>query len=425
MAGRDTKTRYQSVYARHQEGCILSVALATEGKKLDPKLCDCTPSYWGSAWDRVAGRNRPTGRHPKAIEARNARADLQASLRLGRPVGSSAMRLDAAVEKFKKAIDDGTALNKQRHPYRRDAAKDLKGTVGHFPERWYPRRLDDIGGGDVQAAIDEWLAQTPPLSSSRIRARVYALQSLYRWARQREFTTADPGADVTLPADDSKPRDRVATPAEFARLLEALLPVDRVALAVAGYASPRGAEVRRLDWTDIDFDRRLMLVAAEGGKSDAATRVVFIVRPLLAILRAEWMRQGRPKSGKVCPPRKHSKSGEMSTGQYLKRIYKRWDEVNAAEKKTARKEGREAVRLAPINLQEGRHTCSTWLDHAGVSPKVASEWMGHSTPDRQKGAAPITLNRYTHVLDGEIERAGALLDVFLAERAVDGAASVV
>jgi len=44
--------------------------------------------------------------------------------------------------------------------------------------------------------------------------------------------------------------------------------------------------------------------------------------------------------------------------------------------------------------------------------------MGHKSPSRQSSpdAAPITLRRYTHVLDGELERARDQLDKFLAER---------
>jgi hypothetical protein len=72
--------------------------------------------------------------------------------------------------------------------------------------------------------------------------------------------------------------------------------------------------------------------------------------------------------------------------------------------------------LEPIGLHEARHTTATWLDHAGVSPKVASQFMGHKTPEYQPGAARITLERYTHVLPGELERARDLLDTFLADR---------
>ena len=46
--------------------------------------------------------------------------------------------------------------------------------------------------------------------------------------------------------------------------------------------------------------------------------------------------------------------------------------------------------------------------------------MGHKTPEYQPGAARITLQRYTHVLPGELERARDLLDRFIEERLLDG-----
>jgi hypothetical protein len=42
--------------------------------------------------------------------------------------------------------------------------------------------------------------------------------------------------------------------------------------------------------------------------------------------------------------------------------------------------------------------------------------QGHKTPEYRPGAARITLERYTHMLPGELERARKLLDKFLAER---------
>lgn len=416
MAGKDTKTRYQGVYKRHEGSCALTIALVEGRDDWSLSDCDCSGSYFGVVWDKRAKKTRKTRHRSKAIEARNARSDLLASLRLGRPVGSSAMLLDVAAEKFKAAVDEGTALTKKGKPYRDEAAKDLCLTIGHLPDDWYARRLDDITGGDVQHAIDVWLGEG--LSGSRIRSRVYALSSLYRWARQREFTTADPGANIQLPAVDSKPRDRVATPAEVDKLLAPLAAADKVPLALAVFSSARAAEIRRLAWGDVDLQKRVLLLSSGGGKSAAATRLVPIVRPLLAILRAAHLRQGRPKTGKVCPPlRAGSRSGELATNRVQERWREAWDKANSTERKEARKESRDPDLRVPINLHECRHTCATWLDHAGVSPKVASEWMGHATPGRQAGAAAITLNRYTHVLDGELERARDQLDAFLAERA--------
>jgi integrase len=146
----------------------------------------------------------------------------------------------------------------------------------------------------------------------------------------------------------------------------------------------------------------VMLLADDDNarKSEAARRIVPLVRPLLECLRAEWIAQGRPGKGRVCPPRKASPSGMVSLDQLQKRVRNVWEDLD----------------LRPIGLQESRHTAATWLDHAKVAPKVASVFMGHKAPKRQPDAAPITLRRYTHVLAGELERARDLLDKFLAER---------
>ncbi len=125
-----------------------------------------------------------------------------------------------------------------------------------------------------------------------------------------------------------------------------------------------------------------------------------LVKPLHKRLRDVWLAQGRPTKGKVCPPRQYSPSGMLDLGYIQERVHREW----------------RALGLEPIGLHESRHTAATWLDHAGVSPKVASTLMGHKTPEYQPGAASITLRRYTHTLPGELERARDRLDRFLAER---------
>lgn len=118
---------------------------------------------------------------------------------------------------------------------------------------------------------------------------------------------------------------------------------------------------------------------------------------------AEWERQGRLESGPIFKPkRSDNKSGTADLNAMLRRITKRWTDLG----------------LVPITFQDSRHTAATWLDHAGVSPKVASVIMGHRAPKLMDhpGAAPITLRRYTHVLEGELERASLRFEAFLTER---------
>jgi integrase len=239
-----------------------------------------------------------------------------------------------------------------------------------------------------------------------VRSVVNAIRSLYRWAQDREMVGHDPAALVRLPAMNATPRDRVATPADFARLMAALPLEDALPYALAGYAMGRRAQIVRLRWREVDLDVGAIEwgVAEEARKSRAAQRVVPAVRPLRILLKRAYLEQGKPAQDQlVCPPRKRNRRGVMSTGSLAQRARRRWQEAG----------------LEPIGLHECRHTAATWLDAAGVSPKVASVLMGHATPELQAGAAPITLARYTHTLPDAMERAREQLDAFLAQTAAN------
>ncbi|MEK6252324.1 MAG: tyrosine-type recombinase/integrase [Actinomycetota bacterium] len=405
MPGRDTKTRFQGVYARHQERC----ATTASGS---PKACNCSPSYYASVWDRTAGKYRKTKRFPRVVEARNARADLIDALRQGKIVDGAGLRLGDACQRFVDAAREGVALNKWGRRYRRRAVEDLESALRQIPSFLARRKLVDVRRGEIQRLIDQMTAAD--LSGSRVRSVVNAIRSLYRWAQDRELADHDPAANVRLPVMGAKPRDRVATPREFARLLDAIRTpeeADTLPWGLAGYATARHQEIRTLDWAHVDLELGAIELAAdeEGRKPGGSWRVVPLVSPLRSMLRRAWIAQSRPSKGKVCPARRQgSRSGLLALGHLQEHVHERWRQLG----------------MEPIGLHEARHTAATWLDHAGVTPKVASQLMGHRTPEYQPGAAPITLRRYTHTLPGELERARDLLGVFLTERArEEGAAA--
>jgi integrase len=387
----DTKTRHQAVFARHQVHC----ALTGGGER-----CNCTPRYFGTVWDRDAGRPRKTRYFSQVVAARDARDDLRAALRQGEPVrGEGGIGLGDALDTFVKAAGDGVALNKRRRRYRPRSVEDLKSIRKHIPERLAKRKLTDVKRGDLQALADELSADR--LSGSRVRTVINGLRSLYSWAQDRELASHDPAQRVRLPAME-KDEEKKRGPRDALR--------DSVPFALAGYAGARRQEIQHLDWQEVDFKLDGLELAADeqGRKPGGSWRIVPMAAPLRSILREEWLAQGRPKAGKVCPPRRGSKSGLVALATLQKRVHERWREL----------------KLQPIGLHEARHTLATWLDHAGVSPKVASQIMGHKTPEYQAGAAKITLERYTHVLPGELERARDLLDKFLAERSAEAVDSV-
>jgi integrase len=411
MAGVDTTTRYQGVFARHREGCRVE-------EKLD---CNCTPSYFGTAWDRRAHRTRKTRHFRLVSQAKEARTDLQDAVRKGEaPMQQSTVTLGEVRDQFAKAAKDGVALNKHRRPYKPSSAEDLESSLDHLPDEMLRKRAVRITKGEIQALVDRKSSGPKRLSGSRISSIVNAIRSMYAWAEQHEYANFDPAKEIRLPANDAKPRDEVVSPPEFSRLISSIYVAtpaeiedgkargrdearkDALPYALAGYAGARKQEIKILDWSHLNLELGAGELAGdeEGRKPGGSWRVVFFVKPLWDMLREEWEAQGRPSSGLVCPPKAKRKSGRISLNALQRRVAKRWRDLD----------------LKPTGLHQSRHTFVTWLDHAGVSPKVASEITGHKTPTYQPGAAPITLRVYTHMLPGELERARDQLDTFINER---------
>lgn len=410
MPGIDTRTRFQGVFKRHQQGCVAET---------DPSKCNCNGKYWGSAWDREAARTRKTERYTSATAAREARKQLREKVDRSELTMTSSLTLRELRDRFLTDVDEGVALNKQGRPYKPRSAETLRACLDHLPVDLLRRKAGRVRKGHIQALID---SKAKKLSGSRVRAIVNAIRSMYAYGDSRDLTDHDPTKGVRLPAlaESTDSRERIASPAEFTELLLALrlsTPKeeekgasrsarealrDSIPHALAAYATARRQEIRGLTWSEVDLELGAIELAADSSarKSESSKRVVPLVAPLWKLLREEWLAQGRPKEGPVVkPPRKRGK-GPLSIERVGERIRDRWIEL-----------GKE-----PIGFQQCRHTAATWLDHAGVTPKVASQLMGHSTPEFQAGAARITLQRYTHVLPGELERARDQLDKFLLER---------
>ena len=172
-------------------------------------------------WDPAIGRARKTRFRRSISEAKNLREDLFAEVHSGavteKPKG---IRFHKAHKLFIADCKAGVARNKQGKPYKAKAITDLDSSLKKVPDSIRQKLLAVITSGELQTAVDGFVRDG--LSSSRIKSVISAVRSLYRWAAARDMATDSPAALVQLPANDSKERDRVATPGEFACLLAKL-----------------------------------------------------------------------------------------------------------------------------------------------------------------------------------------------------------
>lgn len=221
-------------------------------------------------------------------------------------------------------------------------------------------------GGQVADEIDEvrwqvWVDELAAsgLSRSRIASHVAVASAIYSWALapSRRFVTRNPLRLVELPPNDERPRLRVAFADEAAQLLAALDPEDRIPYAIAMYAGLRRSEIVRLEWPEVlDGEAIASRVLVAKSKSEAGTgRRPPIAAPLRVVLQEAWLRQGRPRAGRLL-------ERSVMSGKVGRRATAAWD----------------AAGLNRITLHECRHTYASLLMAAGYTVKEVMEYMGHA-----------------------------------------------
>ncbi|MGE0065885.1 MAG: hypothetical protein AB7L18_15020 [Hyphomicrobiaceae bacterium] len=99
-------------------------------------------------------------------------------------------------------------------------------------------------------------------------------------------------------------------------------PATALPYALAAYGTARAQEIEVLDWEDVDLEAGggELAADAEGRKPGGSWRVVPYAKPLWKLLREEWLAQGRPTKGRVCPPESKRKSGRKSMRALQRRV---------------------------------------------------------------------------------------------------------
>ena len=262
-----------------------------------------------------------------------------------------------------------------------------------------------ITRADLQHLVNRWLSEG--LSPSKIRSIVNAARVLWRdldlLTGHDDPLLVDPTHGLRLPASTGR-RERIATPDEARRLIEALQPGDRALWATAIYAGLRHGELRALQVRDVDLERRRIEVQRswdqyEGEiepKSEKGTRPTIIAQPLHRLLAKHIQDTGREGADLVF--------GDTSTKPFQsdpvnKRARKAW----ATAREQEDHQNITGERIRPIGLQDCRHTAVSQMLDAGIRIDTVSKFVGHAS-------ITITIDRYGHLLPGGEANAIVLLD---------------
>lgn len=252
-----------------------------------------------------------------------------------------------------------------------DAADDSPWTVRRIVEGY----IADLAKSDppsLQRRRDAWKAMRPyweniapaliddemcmdyrderPVADSTARYELLMLSTALNWAEGKEHIPGRP--DIWLPAKDEY-KIRYLERDQFEKFFEAVKsPHARLYVLLGIYTMARPSAILELEWSQVDFARRLIDLNPAGRRQTAKKRPVVPINDELydALIAAYEARQG---SAII------ERGGEPI--QSIKKAFQAASE-------------RSGVKATPYTL---RHTGAVWAAEAGVSMAALAQFMGH------------------------------------------------
>jgi integrase len=149
-------------------------------------------------------------------------------------------------------------------------------------------------GSMTTPLIVRWLdsLKLGPRSRNNVRQSIL---TLFHFARRRGYL---PKGQMTEADDVETVRDHageiaVLKPAELAKLLKKAKPIHQLYFALGAFTGIRSAELMRLEWSEINFEKNHIEVKAR--KAKTATRRLVPIQPNLA----QWLSPYRGQAGKL------------------------------------------------------------------------------------------------------------------------------
>lgn len=395
----------EGIRKRHTASCR-----AASGKR-----CRCSGSW--EAWVYLRREGRKAYRSfPTEAEAKAWRADATKAAKVGALRTPTKYTVEETAWMWLVGADRGEVRDRSGRPYKPSTLRSYRAALQlRLLADFGALRLSELRRIDVQVFVDQLLGDG--LAPGTIRNTLNPLQAIYRRAIELELLAVNPTTNVKMPRSRGR-RERIASAAEAARLLEALPSNEQPLWATAFYAGLRRGELRALRWSDVDLGRSEIQVDRswddyEGPldpKSETSARTV----PMLAVLR-DYLDALKLGSGRAGADLVFGRAGEAPfvPSTVRNRALRAWKVANTDEQKRAGTEERKPDLLVPISLHEGRHTFASLLIDAGVNAKAISTFMGHSTID-------MTFNLYGHLMPGSRDQARELVNRYLTA-AVDEA----
>ena len=150
--------------------------------------------------------------------------------------------------------------------------------------------IGQVTGPMIQAHLDGM-----KVSGRTRRNHLRLITSLFRFAVKRKHLPKDSLEELeAVERPEVTPTETlIFTPEELREMLQSARPEPRPGLAIAAFCGLRTAEITRLDWAQVNLERRFVEVKAQNAKT-ASRRLVPLCEAAVA-----WLTPGRVSEGRV------------------------------------------------------------------------------------------------------------------------------
>jgi integrase len=335
---------------------------------------------------------------------------MRTAIRHGKVRPHARTTVAQAADALVAGMADGTILGRKGRAYKPSTRRSYEQAITNYlkPDPLAALALSDTRRADAQDYVDRLRKQG--LSPSTIANKLDPVRVIFRRAHRRDEIAVDPTVELELPAVRGR-RDRIATRAEAAALLDALPGSERALWATAFYAGLRRGELRALRWSDVDLASEPAVIHVRRtwddseGEIDVKTEAGYRSVPLTGRLRTLVAEHG------LATPRANDDLVFGRTGSdpftpttVRSRALKAWGWKLQDGKLVP--SGTPSPPLAPLTPHEARHCAASYLIEAGLNDLELTATIGHSD-------SRTTKRIYGHLFPDSGATIAAKLDAYL------------
>jgi integrase len=232
--------------------------------------------------------------------------------------------------------------------------------------------------------------QAEKVASKTVNHRLKTIRMVLGSARRDGFISDNPAEIVPVVKDNSTSKRRAFTVDELKRVMSECSREWRSMVLFGLYTGQRLGDIARLTWRAIDLEKNEIRFVAQKTRKSAIIPISRHLRRHIESLPA-----GDDPDQPLHPDASRIVLKEGKVGTLSRQFYEILADVGLVEKRAHRKtpDGeKKRVGRRPssgISFHALRHTATSLMKNAGVSPAVVQEFIGHDSPE---------INRiYTHM----------------------------